>query len=61
MAEYHDYGPGFNLTARLVAANVTKELTPTEFAPYDEPAKVFQYPFSGKFGNVGWIDEHPEA
>jgi hypothetical protein len=61
MAEYHDYGPGFNLTGRLEAANITKELTPQQYAPYSTPAKVFQYPFSGKFGNVAWIDTHPEV
>ena len=55
MAEYKDYGPGFNLTARLANANVTKELTPAQYAPYDEPAKVFQYQ-NGTFGNVDWID-----
>lgn len=61
MAEYKDYGPGFNLTGRLEASNITIELTPQEYAPYSSPAKVFQYPFSGVFGNIGWIDKHPEA
>ncbi|KAI6873217.1 pectin methylesterase [Hortaea werneckii] len=61
MAEYKDYGPGFNLTGRLEWSNVTIEMTPEEYAPYSSPAKVFQYPFSGKFGNVRWIDWHPEA
>lgn len=56
MAEYKDFGPGFNLTARLAAANVTNELTPAQFAPYSSPAKVFQYPFSGRDGNDGWVD-----
>ncbi|KAK4547738.1 hypothetical protein LTR36_000696 [Oleoguttula mirabilis] len=60
MAEYNDYGPGFNLTARL-AANITIEMTAQEYAPYSTPAKVFQYPFSGAFGNVAWIDEHPHG
>lgn len=61
MAEYHDYGPGFNLTARLAASNITMEWNYTQFEPYSTPAKIFQYPFSGEFGNVAWIDEHPQA
>lgn len=61
MAEYRDYGPGFNLTGRLEAINVTIEMTAEEYAPYSSPAKVFQYPFSGVFGNVGWIDWNPRA
>ncbi|KAK5131084.1 hypothetical protein LTR08_001302 [Meristemomyces frigidus] len=61
MAEYHDYGPGFNLTGRIAAANITIEMTPQQYAPYSTLAKVFQYPFSGEFGNVAWIDENPEA
>ncbi|KAF2153825.1 carbohydrate esterase family 8 protein [Myriangium duriaei CBS 260.36] len=60
MAEYHDYGAGFNLTGRL-AANITKLLTPAQYAPYDTPAKVFEYPFTGKFGNTAWIDDKPSA
>ena len=55
MAEYRDYGPGFNLTARLANANVTKELTAAQFEPYSSPEKVFQYP-NGTFGNSAWID-----
>lgn len=61
MAEYHDYGPGFNLTGRLENANITKLLTPAQYAPYSTLEKVFQYPFSGKFGNTGWIDRSPAA
>ncbi len=34
MAEFYDYGAGFNLTGRLIA-NITKELTPQQFAPYE--------------------------
>lgn len=56
MAEYKDYGPGFNLTARL-AGNVTKILTDAQEEPYSTPAKVFQYFHSTAFGNVGWIDK----
>ena len=61
MAEYHDYGPGFNLTGRREAANITIEMTAKQYAPYSTLAKVFQYPFSGRFGNVGWIDTNPQA
>lgn len=61
MAEYHDYGPGFNLTGRLEAANITIEMNATQYAPYSTLEKVFQYPFSGKFGNVAWIDRNPRA
>ena len=61
MAEYKDYGPGFNLTAREAASNVTIELTDEQYAPYSSPAKVFQYPFSGEFGNVAWIDTSPHV
>ncbi|KAK7722967.1 hypothetical protein SLS57_004823 [Botryosphaeria dothidea] len=60
MAEYGDFGPGWNLTGR-VAANVTKVLDEAGYAPYDSVEKVFQDPFTGEFGNVGWIDESPEA
>ncbi|EKG19954.1 Pectinesterase catalytic [Macrophomina phaseolina MS6] len=60
MAEYEDFGPGWNETGRR-AANITKVLTEAEYEPYDSLEKVFQYPFSGEFGNVGWIDESPEA
>ncbi|GME36851.1 Pectinesterase catalytic [Neofusicoccum parvum] len=60
MAEYGDFGPGWNETGRL-AANITKVLTEEQYEPYDSVEKVFQYPFSGEFGNVGWIDESPEA
>ncbi|KAL9106891.1 MAG: hypothetical protein Q9227_008139 [Pyrenula ochraceoflavens] len=54
-AEYKDYGPGFNLTARLANYPITLELSDAQYAPYDAPEKVFQYP-DGRFGNVGWID-----
>jgi hypothetical protein len=61
MAEYHDFGPGFNLTSRREASNITIEMTAKEYAPFSTIAMVFQFPFSGKFGNVGWIDESPQA
>ncbi|KAI9699914.1 MAG: hypothetical protein M1820_006976 [Bogoriella megaspora] len=57
MAEYHDKGPGFNLTGRLQASNVTKLFNDTQYVPYDTPSKVFQYPFSGKYGNIAWIEK----
>ncbi|KAF2085050.1 carbohydrate esterase family 8 protein [Saccharata proteae CBS 121410] len=55
MAEFRDYGPGFNYTGRL-AANITKLLTWEEYEPYSTVEQVFQYPFSGQEGNVAWID-----
>jgi len=61
MAEYQDYGPGFNLTGRQLASNITIEMTAAQYEPYSKPVKVFQYPFSGQFGNTDWIDEHPQA
>lgn len=61
MAEYRTYGPGFNATGRRLAANVTTVLTDEQYEPYDSPAKVFQFPFEGRFGNTAWIDTSPEA
>jgi len=56
MAEYNDYGPGFNLTGRI-AANITILMNDEQYAPYSSPQKVFQFPFTqGEEGNVGWID-----
>lgn len=54
-AEYQDRGPGFNLTARQANYPITLELTNAQYAPYDTPEKVFQYP-DGRFGNTAWID-----
>lgn len=54
-AEYQDYGPGFNLTARQANYPITLELTSAQYAPYDAPDKVFQYP-DGRSGNTAWID-----
>ncbi|KAL6704443.1 hypothetical protein ACN47E_008187 [Coniothyrium glycines] len=59
MAVYKDYGPGWNETA-LAASNVTIVMTDQQYEPYSSVAKVFQYPNSGTFGNVGWIDQSPE-
>jgi pectin methylesterase-like acyl-CoA thioesterase len=60
MAEWRDYGPGFNSTGRL-KANTTRLLTDKEYAPYSTPENVFQSPFSGEFGNTAWIDWEPEC
>ncbi|KAK5107392.1 hypothetical protein LTR62_001296 [Meristemomyces frigidus] len=61
MAEYIDSGPGFNLTGREEASNVTIEMTASQYEPYSSPKKVFTFPLSGEAGNIGWIDEHPEV
>jgi hypothetical protein len=61
MAEYQDYGPGFNASGRAAAANITIEMTKAQYEPYSTLEKVFQYPFSGEFGNTDWIDLHPHA
>ena len=55
MAEYNDFGPGYNLAGREAATNITKELTAAQFAPYSTLEKVFQYR-NGTFGNTLWID-----
>jgi hypothetical protein len=60
MAEYKDYGPGFNATGRAAAANVTIELTKKQYAPFAAPERVFQFR-SGEFGNTAWIDKRPRA
>jgi pectin methylesterase-like acyl-CoA thioesterase len=60
MAEYKDFGPGWNLTGR-VEANVTIVMTDEEYAPYSTLEKVFQFPFSGKFGNTKWIDRKSQV
>ena len=59
MAEYKDYGPGWNETARL-ASNVSIVMDRKQYESYSTLGKVFQYPFSGKFGNTAWIDRNPE-
>jgi hypothetical protein len=58
MAEYRDYGPGWNLTGRI-QGGVTTVMNATQYEPYSSPEKVFQYPFSGKFGNTEWVDRSP--
>lgn len=56
MAEYNDFGPGWNATGRTIG-NVTRVLTEKEWEPYSSPKEVFQYFKSGRTGNVGWIDQ----
>lgn len=53
-AEYMNYGPGWNLTARE-ASPYDRILTPTQFAEFSSPKKIFQFP-DGRFGNYKWID-----
>lgn len=60
MAEYHDFGPGYNSTGRKLAANVTIELTREQYEPYSTVDRVFQFR-TGEFGNTAWIDRHPRA
>lgn len=59
MAEYDSYGPGWNATGRAVG-NVTIVMDKKQYEPYSTVEKVFQYPFSGEFGNVAWIDRNAE-
>jgi pectin methylesterase-like acyl-CoA thioesterase len=59
MAEYKSYGPGWNEETRR-KSNVSIVMTEEEYAEYDSLEKVFQYPFSGEFGNTKWIDRMPE-
>jgi hypothetical protein len=54
LGEYHDFGPGFNASARA-ASNLTEELTTKEWEPYSSAKKVFAYP-NGKLGWDSWID-----
>ncbi|KAL9088247.1 MAG: hypothetical protein Q9159_003231 [Coniocarpon cinnabarinum] len=55
LAEYKDYGPGFNASAR-VSGNITTELTDEEAAPYRWPKDVFRGP-EGEVVSLGWIDD----
>ncbi|KAL1296801.1 hypothetical protein AAFC00_004430 [Neodothiora populina] len=59
MAEYNDFGPGFDAEGRALAADVTIELTDAQYTPYSTLEDIFQFPFSGKFGNTKWIDRKP--
>lgn len=55
MAEYGSYGPGFNLTTRLIG-NVSQELNATTVKEYVSPRDVFMTP-TGLQPDVAWIDE----
>jgi len=55
MAEYKSYGPGWNASARA-ASNVGVVMSEEQYAPYSALENVFQWPFDGRLGNVGWID-----
>jgi hypothetical protein len=56
-AEFENFGPGFNATARA-ASLFDVQLTRAQWAPYSSPADVFQFPNTGAFGNDGWVDYH---
>lgn len=53
-AEYKNYGPGYNATARALSL-FDVQYNDSEWAPYSSPAEVFQDP-EGKFGDVSWVD-----
>jgi len=53
-AEYENYGPGYNVTAREKSL-FDKQLTSEEWAVYDGPEKVFLFE-DGRAGNTKWID-----
>lgn len=62
-AEFENFGPGFNATARAKSL-FDVQLNATAWAKYSSPAEVFQFVSTtgkdgvvgGRFGNVGWID-----
>lgn len=60
MAEYRDFGPGYDAAGRVAASNVSIRLTKEQYAPFASVSEVFQFP-SGGFGNTAWIDRHPRA
>ncbi|KAL2811967.1 pectin lyase fold/virulence factor [Aspergillus granulosus] len=55
MAEYKNYGPGFDVEARR-EYNYSVLLDRTAWSEYSSPKKVFLTE-DGKKGNVGWIDK----
>ncbi|RMZ68511.1 pectin methylesterase [Pyrenophora seminiperda CCB06] len=55
MAEYGDFGPGWNETGRR-EGNVTRVLGKGEYGEFECVDRVFQWPGEGRFGNTGWID-----
>ncbi|KAJ5381834.1 uncharacterized protein N7496_004262 [Penicillium cataractarum] len=54
MAEYNDFGPGFNVTGRR-RYNYTVLLNDNEWDSYSSPKKVFLTP-DGDAGQISWID-----
>ncbi|EHK20447.1 carbohydrate esterase family 8 protein [Trichoderma virens Gv29-8] len=54
MAEYEDYGPGFNTSGRL-AGNITTLLRVNQARQYRTPRDVFMTP-TGSQPNIAWID-----
>lgn len=63
MAEYRDFGPGWNRTARL-EGNITIVLDERGYEPYDSVEKVFTVPMGEGVGEPGytfWIDRSPAA
>ncbi|EMD69699.1 carbohydrate esterase family 8 protein [Bipolaris sorokiniana ND90Pr] len=58
MAEYKNYGPGWDEAARR-KSNVSVVMGEREYRAYKRVETVFQYPFSGEFGNTAWIDRNP--
>ncbi|KAF1987166.1 carbohydrate esterase family 8 protein [Aulographum hederae CBS 113979] len=54
MAEYGNYGPGYNESGRS-DGGISRVLTKEEYLPYAIPAGVFRFE-NGGFGNTGWID-----
>jgi hypothetical protein len=54
-AEYQNYGPGWNLTARLTSKFDTI-LDQSGWAAYSSPARVFLDPVTGAPENDKWID-----
>jgi pectin methylesterase-like acyl-CoA thioesterase len=55
MAEYGDFGPGWNASGRS-EGGVTRVLGKTEWERYSSPNKVFQFFKSGRTGNDKWVD-----
>lgn len=53
-AEYKNYGPGFNSSARA-KASFDRQLTAKEWSVYSAPEKVLQTR-EGGFGEVNWVD-----
>jgi hypothetical protein len=61
MAEYANWGPGWDVGAR-VRGGVGKVLGREEYEKkgYGRLDRVFQWPGTGKGGNTAWIDRAPE-